>query len=547
MTSTKNLKKYHVQLCKLALYAVYSLESSFRMIANYMINRRAFVSLLSSVALVSYAANANAQSRLQGVLQGVMASGKPFSRDMVVSAARELAKQPYLAPSTQLPDPFAGLSLEQYNQIQAKAETSIWADQQNGFMVEPLHRGYVYDVPVLVYTVSNDVVFGIAYDQNRFNFGKLTPPTLLPDLAYSGLKIHTVQDGVKRELVTFQGATFYRSLAKGQVAGSMARAVSIRTGDPRGEEISQFRAFWLEQPKIGSPLVVHALADSESLVVAFRFTIHANDATIMDTEATFFPRVAIDNIGFGGMQAMHFFSPASPRRMDGDYRASSHEASGLQVQRGNNEWLWRPLNNPAQLQVSSFLDENVKGFGLVQRNRDFGAYQDDNQHYELKPTLWIEPLNDWGQGAVQLVEIPTEADVNQNILAFWRPKNTLNAGQELNVAYRQFWSWKVHERPDLGSVTTTRVGRLGAKRRRFLIEFSGNQFNLDRKAEDFKLILTNNLGAITAQKLIYDPDHKIVRVIFDLDPANETLIELRALIELGGIAQTETWLYRWTP
>lgn len=512
-----------------------------------MIHRRAFVSLLSSAAIASFAAKAQAQSRIQNILQSVIASGKPFSRDIVVSAARELAKQSYLAPSTQLPDPFAGLSLEQYNQIQPKAETAIWADQQNGFMVEPLHRGYVYDVPVLVYTVNNDVVLGITYDQNRFNFGKLQAPQSLPDLAYSGLKIYTLQDGLKRELITFQGATFYRSMARGQTSGNMARAVSIRTGDPRGEEISQFRAFWLEQPKIGSPLIVHALADSESLVVAFRFTIHANDSTIMDTEATFIPRIAMDNIGFGGMQAMHFFSPASPRRMEGDYRASSHEANGLQMRRGNNEWLWRPLNNPAQLQVSSFLDENIKGFGLVQRNRDFQAYQDDNQHYETKPTLWIEPLNDWGQGAVQLVEIPTEGDVNQNIVAFWRPKTPISAGQELNIAYRQFWGWQVPDKPDFASVTATRIGRVGAKKRRFLIEFSGDKFTNERKADDFKLVLTYSLGTISGQKIIYDGEHKIARVLFDLDPLNETLIELRALLEIAGVAQTETWLYRWTP
>ncbi len=512
-----------------------------------MINRRVFVSLLSSAAISSYASCANAQSRIQGVLQSVIASGKPFSREMVVNAARELAKQPFMAPATNLPEPFAGLSLDQYFAIKSKPETAIWADQNYGFVVEPLHRGYVYDVPVLVYTVTNEAVLGIAYDQNRFNFGKLNPPQNVPDIAYSGLKISVVQDGVRRDAAVFQGGTFYRSQARGQTSGAMARAVSLKTGDPRGEEISQFRAFWIEQPNPGQPLVVHAVADSDSLVAAFRFTIHAQDTTIIDTEATFIARANIDNIGYGGAQAMHFFSPASPRRMEGDYRASVHEANGLQMQRGNNEWLWRPLNNPTQLQVSSFLDENIKGFGLVQRDRNFQNYNDDNLHYELKPTLWTEPLGEWGQGGVQLIEIPSEADINQNVVAFWRPKALLNAGQEVTLAYRQFWSWNVPERPDIGVVSSTRIGRIAAKRRRFLVEFSGNQFTAQRKPDDFRIVLTNNVGLILGQRLVYDPDHKIARVIFDLDVANETLIELRLLLELNGIAQTETWLYRWTP
>ena len=513
-----------------------------------MINRRAFVSLLSSVAISAYALKANAQTRVQGVLQNVITNGKPFSREMVVSAARELAKQSFIAPTTSLPDPFAGLSLEQYSAIKSKPETAIWADQTYGFVVEPLHRGYVYDVPVLVYTVVNDAVLGIAYDQNRYNFGKLNPPTNMPDIAYSGIKISTMQDGVRREVATFQGGTFFRSQAQGQASGAMARAVSLKTGDPRGEEISQFRAFWIEQPSsIGQPLVVHAIADSESMVAAFRFTIHPQETVIIDTEATFIARTPIDNIGFGGAQAMHFFSSASPRRMDGDYRANVHEANGLQIQRGNNEWLWRPLNNPTQLQISSFLDENIKGFGLVQRDRNFQTYNDDNMHYELKPTLWTEPLGEWGQGNVQLIEIPTEADVNQNIVTFWRPKAPLNVGQELSLAYRQFWGWNTPEPPNVATVNSTRIGRISAKRRRFLVEFSGNQFTQERKADDFKIMLTSNLGSILSQRLVYDPDHKNARVIFDLDVANETLIELRLLLEMNGTAQTETWLYRWTP
>ncbi len=520
---------------------------------SFMLDRRVFLSLIAGVASAAASSPVEAQSRIQSLIQNVIGTGKSFSRAAVVAAARELAKQPFFAPANALPEPFSGLNQEQYGEIRTKPETALWADQNRGFIVEPLHRGYVFDVPVLVYSVEDDVVLGIAYDQNRFTFGKLNPPQNMPDLAYSGLRISVVEDGKQREIANFQGATFFRSQARGQLRGGMARAVSIKTGDPRGEEISQWRAFWLERPTIGQPLIVHAIADSESLVAAFRFSIRPGDVTLIDTEVTFIARSPVDNIGFGGMQAMHFFGPASPRRSADDYRAAVHEASGLQIQRGNGEWVWRPLNNPGQLQVSSFLDENVKGFGLVQRNREFLFYQDDDQHFEMKPTIWIEPLSEFGVGVVQLIEIPTEADFNQNIVAFWRPKNPLQPGQEVNIAYRQFWCWQVPERPDIGAVFSTRVGRVGAKRRRFVVDFSLGQLSQDAKSGDLqsgdlKIALTNNnVGTIVGQRLIYDAERKTARVMFDLDPGNETLIELRLLLEAGSKALTETWLYRWTP
>ena len=37
------------------------------------------------------------------------------------------------------------------------------------------------------------------------------------------------------------------------------------------------------------------------------------------------------------------------------------------------------------------------------------------------PALWVEPKGDWGAGAVQLVEIPTEDETHDNIVAYWRP------------------------------------------------------------------------------------------------------------------------------
>src|SRR3546814_15594658 len=81
----------------------------------------------------------------------------------------------------------------------------------------------------------------------------------------------------------------------------------------------------------------------------------------------------------------------------------------------------------SSVQTNSFVDSTPKGFGLLQRERDFDRYQDDRRHYEKRPTVWVEPLGDWGEGAVQRVELPTGNGINDNIVAYWTPKRPATA------------------------------------------------------------------------------------------------------------------------
>ena len=228
-----------------------------------------------------------------------------------------------------------------------------------------------------------------------------------------------------------------------------ARGLSLRTADSRGEEFPVFRAFWIEKPALGdNTLVIHALLDSPSVTGAYRFTLRPGEATIIDTEMTLFPRVDLDHVGIAGLAGASLFTPLDRRRSD-DIRPAAAEMNGLQMLTGKNEWVWRPLSNRNNLQLSSFVDANPKGFGFLTRDRDIGAYQDDVAHWEQRPSLWVEPLGEWGEGAVQLVEIPSESDFNQNIIAYWRPKQLLANGAEANFAYRQFWCWEPPARPPL--------------------------------------------------------------------------------------------------
>jgi len=471
-----------------------------------------------------------------------------FSRDNVLELARSLAKKPFAAPANDLREPFAALSYEQYVGIKMKPGAAVWAGENKGFSFEPLHRGPIFTTPVELFIVEGGVTKRIAYDQAQFDYGGLKVPEKLPDMGFSGFRVLRAQNGgPEAEVAMFQGASFYRACAPGQNLGTSARGLSIRTADPRGEEFPAFRIFWIEKPALGdNTLVIHALLDSQSVTGAYRFTLRPGEATIVDTELTLFPRVELDHIGIAGLAGASLYTPLDRRRTD-DIRPAVAEMNGLQMLTGKDEWLWRPLSNRNNLQLSSFVDANPKGFGFLMRNRDSSAYQDDEQHWERRPSLWIEPLGEWGEGSVQLVEIPSESEVNQNIMAYWRPKQLLTAAKEIGFAYRQFWCWEPPARPPMAYVSDARGGRAPApKLRRFVVVFSGEVLGDPARVATLKAALTTSPGAATNIHTYNNEQTKTCRVVFDVDPGGETFCELRLVLQSGDDPISETWLYRWT-
>ena len=214
---------------------------------------------------------------------------------------------------------------------------------------------------------------------------------------------------------------------------------------------------------------------------------------------------------------------------------------------GAGEWIYRPVSNPATLQVSSFMDENPRGFGFVQRERDAAAFQDDDQRFELRPSIWTEPLGEWGAGSVQLIEIPSDSELNDNIIAYWRPRQPLAAGSETSIAYRQAWCWQPPEKPALAIATRTRQGRGSQpRRRRFLVDFSGDKLGDAAQVAAIRAAVSTSQGAIHNVRLWPYPERKLMRVGFEVDPGAESLCELRLVLQAGGQPVSETWLDRWT-
>lgn len=515
------------------------------------LNRRRFLSLAATGAIAPRLAVAPAAAQgpttWAGLVQSVIAEGQRFDPALVVEAARVLSRRPMVPlVATDLPEGYATLPFDQYVGIRAQPSGMIWAGENRGFTVEPLHRGYVFSSPVNLFTVEDDVVRRVAFDPGKFNYGRVTPPPPGLDLQFSGFRVSA---GLERpyELALFQGATFFRSLARGQNFGAMARALILRPGEQRGEEIPFFRAYWIERPSpAAGVLVIHALLDSESVTGAVRMTLRPGDITLVDVEMTLFARANLDHVGFGCVMGTYLSGPQSRRGFD-DLRPAVHEVSGVQMFTGNGEWIYRPVSNPASLQVSSFQDSNPRGFGLIQRERDPNAFVDDDQRFELRPSVWMEPLGDWGPGSVQLIEIPSESELNDNIISYWRPRQPIAAGSETTIAYRQAWCWQPPERPPLAVATRIRQGRGSqTRRRRFLVDFTGDKLGDAALVAATRATITATPGTIQNLRLWPYPERRTMRVAFEVDPGSETLSELRLVLDAGGQPVSETLLNRWT-
>jgi periplasmic glucans biosynthesis protein len=472
----------------------------------------------------------------------------PFDPNTVPAAARALSKQAFKPIADDLPQALRSISYEQYAAIRQRPGTAIWTADNSGFAIEPLPRGFIFSLPVEINLVEEGKSRRVIYDAALFDMGAITVPTNSGDLGFSGFRVLTHRADGSSELAIFQGASFFRALAPGQTLGSMARAMSLKTADLRGEEFPAIRTVWIERPTLAAgALVIHALIDSESLTGAYRFTLRPREATIIDTECTLFPRVAVDSLGLATMSATHISGPLDERR-NNDIRPSVSEVGGLQMLTGRGEWLWRPVANRDTLQISTFVDDNPRGFGFLQRDRNFDHYQDDEKRFETRPSLWIEPIGDWSAGGVQLIEIPSDSEANNNIIAFWKPKQPLNAGTETFFAYRQFWCWSPPEQPPLAVAVQSRSGRgTSPKRRRFLVEFAGDALSIPQNAAAMKPNLTLSRGDINLLRTYPSADRKSCRVLFELDFSNQDYAEMRLVLEAAGSPISETWLYRWTP
>jgi glucans biosynthesis protein len=481
-----------------------------------------------------------------------------FSLDDVAKKAENLAAKPFEDRSRSIPSWLLDITYDQWRDIRFKTDGSYWRSKGLPFEIQFFHPGLYYDRSVAIHEVIDGKTSAIEFSPNQFDYGKNEFGSRIPqNLGYAGLRVHYPINTpeYKDEVIVFVGASYFRAVSKGTFYGQSARGLAVDTALPSGEEFPYFREFWLVRPaKTAKSLVIYALLDSQRVTGAYKFTVTPGTTTKVDVDSRVFARAAIEKAGIAPLTSMFVCGEGASRCGD-DYRPEIHDTDGLLMHMGSGEWLWRPLDNPARLTVNSFFTANPRGFGLLQRDRDFDHYQDIETRQELRPGVWIEPKGDWGAGHVELIQIPTRNEINDNIVAFWVPSATLVPGSPVSFAYAM--SWGTEDPPRTGPVAAGRVVATrvdGAEQNpwvRFTVDFESDQLSkLSPETVVRGVVATmgggDNMG-ILEQQVLKNPHTLGWRLVFKVPKPDRHAAELRAYLEVGGTTLTETWTYTLEP
>ncbi|WP_027351023.1 glucan biosynthesis protein [Halotalea alkalilenta] len=476
---------------------------------------------------------------------------QPFDFDRLRALAAELAESPYRPDEPPLPDALTQLTPQRYQRIEYRRDQALWYGRDGELEAQFFHVGMGFRQRVRVHEL--DPASGLAREIHfhpwLFDYAgaELDPSTLTGDYGFAGVRIRRRPHLDYQDQVSFLGASYFRAIDDNLQFGLSARGLAIDAGDGYGEEFPNFTRFWLETPPPDSTrLTLYALLESTSLTGAYRFVIDCRaEGVKMDITPELYLRHDIDRLGVAPMTSMFAVGKTQPMAVD-TFHAQLHDSDRLSIQRSDGEWICRPLRNPRRLARQRFEDdETPRGFGLIQADHDFANYQDTEDRYDLRPSLWVEPLGDWGKGAIELLELPTRGETSDNIGAYWIPAAPARAGDRLRLPYRLHWSALPPVKTELAQVHASFAGAAQASEvRRFAVDFSGALDELGR-GERITPRLEASHGHLESIRLIESPSRDACRVQFDWraddDPDPVTLwLSLRA----GDRAASETWCYR---
>jgi len=487
-------------------------------------------------------------------LQARAGDGERFDFEVLRYRASQLASQPYAPRPTRVPEWLQKLNYDEHRDIRFRPDQAWWKRDDLPFQLQFFHPGFIFKQTVQVSEVRDGREYPIPFESRLFDYGHNKIPEPIPaDMGFSGVRIHYALNAPDYldELAVFQGASYFRALGSGQRWGLSARGLALNTAEPGGEEFPIFESFWVERPAPhAEQLTVYALLDSPSVAGAYRFIIDPGADTTMRVKAALFFRKDVKTIGIAPLTSM-FWHGENSTSAHGDFRPEVHDSDGLMVFTGAGEWLWRPLTDPDAVRVAAFSDQNPRGFGLLQRDRNFENYQDLEAAYHLRPSAWVEPVGAWGAGSVRLVELPTPDETNDNIVAFWTPDKAPKPGEPLVLEYKLHW-FTDQIPPPAGYVVATRHGHSKTHEpdlERFMVDFAGPYLNKQGADPLIEPVVTVGDGA----KLVHadvqkNPYNGTWRVAFALkaDGSNRP-VELRCFLRKRPHVLTETWSYLWQP
>jgi glucans biosynthesis protein len=505
-----------------------------------MIRSRSLPSFAAAwLACASLALFAAAPVRAQG-----------FGFDDVDKLARALAAKPYNRVTPPLPKALKDLTYDQMRDIRFVPAKSLWRAENLPFELQFFHLGGAYhDHPVKIAEIVDGSAREIAFDPALFDYGKTgMDPAQMRKLGFAGFRAHAALNSprYKDELVVFLGASYFRALGQGQRYGASARGLALDTAERGGEEFPRFEQFWIVRPARGArELVIYALLDSRRVAGAYRFVVRPGVETVTEVAARLHPRESGGKYGIAPLTSM-FLHGENQRAAVDDFRPEVHDSDGLAIAAGNGEWIWRPLVNPRRLLVTSFAQTDLRGFGLLQRDRAFSSYEDLEARYDLRPSLWVEPIGKWGAGRVELVQIPTPDETNDNIVAYWVPDAAPKVGQPVEFRYRLLWQKATERKPPVASVVQTRRGQgyanLADDVVKLTVDFDGPA--LRKLPADAPVKADLSVGGGQTLALIVHRNEVTGgwRMVVQVRRADKDKpVELRAFLKNGNTTVSETW------
>jgi len=494
---------------------------------------------------------------------GLALAGSPaiaraaFDLNQVAAIAEKLAKAPYEDGKGVVPKWLTDLSYDQWRGIRFRTEKALWSDnQKQKFTVQFFHPGLFYDRVVKINVIEGRNNRPLAFAPSFFDYGKNDFASRVPQtLGYAGFRVHypiNKQD-YRDEVIVFLGGSYLRAVGKDLVFGLSGRGLAIDTALTSGEEFPYFKEFWLVRPAPDSnEMTIYALLDSKSITGAYRFVVKPGEQTVVSVQTRLYARKDVQKLGIAPLTSMFFHGENTVRKYD-DFRPEVHDSDGALLQFANGEWLWRPADNPETLQTNVFRMPNPKGFGLLQRDRDFDHYQELETHAEERPSVWTVPQGSWGDGHFELIEIPTKNEVNDNIVSFWVPEKKPQAGEPASYDYDMYWYRDDKDRPPGGRAVATRRDRGTMEGGyRFIVDFEGGRLKSLPGDTVVRGVITVGSGAEIGEELL---DQHVVkntatggwRLGFQLKPKDNKPVDLRAFLQKGDETLTETWSYTLHP
>ena len=505
-----------------------------------------------------------------GLLHGCAAALNPSKSDssapapdfmpQLLEIARRVLAQPYVAPDETLPPEVSKLNYDQHRAFAFNEDKALWRKTDLPFELQFYPRGWLFKREVELNLIRRDgVLEPLRFSPDQFTHMHDKNLRLPQGLGYAGWRALAFLNPVGRrdEMIALLGASYYRALGSNQVYGSSARGLAIDVATDH-EEFPMNRRFWIRQSTAGDKaLVFYTLLDSPSVVGAYRYSVESGADTVVTIDATLLARKDVAKLCVAPITSMFLYGKRSDRVFP-DFRPEIHDADVLLIHdaAGKDKWTARPLNNPRQPRTIDHPVQSLRGFGLLQRERDFHCYQDLEAAYDRRPSAWVEPIGDWGSGHIELFELSSDLEYNDNINAYFIPAEPMKAGQSRSFRYRLHWLAGDPPKLELARVVgawrqpmkESADGREGKwlPAVRYLIDFAGPELAKMTPVKPPQLWIDAGKAKVLGARAEPNPHTGGWRLVFEVDPLDQMTVDLRAGFAWNDAPLSETWTERWS-